>query len=269
MFDFSKMMGGTQNTKNTFELSWSNEAKVRLERVPAGFMRNMTAKKIETAAKAQNLESVSLDFVEKELADSASLMQSMMGKTKKNSGQEGFPATSREDTVAPKTYYCEICGFTMQVPVEKRCPNCKSGSEKVVQIKDNEKERQVSKTSGQILTWDEAALKKLSEIPAGFMQDLTKWRVERFSRSNALSLVTEKVFSEKFNQWEKSSTGYGVELPWEKEALSKVEKIPSFIRGIVQKEVERVARSKGATSVTEEMLFEIKGMWNSGMKFHG
>jgi AdoMet-dependent heme synthase len=47
-------------------------------------------------------------------------------------------------------------------------------------------------------------------------------------------------------------------LTWSKEASERMSRIPSFVRGVVMQRVEDFARSRGLTSVTPELLSEIR-----------
>jgi hypothetical protein len=47
-------------------------------------------------------------------------------------------------------------------------------------------------------------------------------------------------------------------LAWTAEARQRVERIPSFVRGVVMERVERFAREAGHTTVTPELLAEVR-----------
>lgn len=48
------------------------------------------------------------------------------------------------------------------------------------------------------------------------------------------------------------------ELQWTAEALARVERVPSFVRGVVVKRVEAFARSRGLTEVTPALLRDVR-----------
>jgi DNA-directed RNA polymerase subunit RPC12/RpoP len=48
-------------------------------------------------------------------------------------------------------------------------------------------------------------------------------------------------------------------LPWTPEAAARIERIPSFIRPMAKKAVERLAESKGYTTITEGVMDEARG----------
>src|SRR6266480_247134 len=59
------------------------------------------------------------------------------------------------------------------------------------------------------------------------------------------------------------AVSYGAEfqraLGWSPAALARLERIPSFVRGVVMQRVEEYARRRGAREVTVELLSEVRG----------
>jgi DNA-directed RNA polymerase subunit RPC12/RpoP len=49
------------------------------------------------------------------------------------------------------------------------------------------------------------------------------------------------------------------EIPWTPEAAARIERIPSFIRPMAKKAVERLAESKGYATITEAVMDEARG----------
>jgi DNA-directed RNA polymerase subunit RPC12/RpoP len=48
-------------------------------------------------------------------------------------------------------------------------------------------------------------------------------------------------------------------LPWTPEAAARIERIPSFIRPMARKAVERLAEAKGYSTITEAVMDEARG----------
>jgi DNA-directed RNA polymerase subunit RPC12/RpoP len=48
-------------------------------------------------------------------------------------------------------------------------------------------------------------------------------------------------------------------MPWTPEAAARIERIPSFIRPMAKKAVERLAEAKGYSSITEAVMDEARG----------
>jgi hypothetical protein len=66
-------------------MTWTPEAQQRLNRVPAGFMREMTQTRIEDLAKEQGIEVVTLETAEQAIAKARELMQATIGAYMQNS----------------------------------------------------------------------------------------------------------------------------------------------------------------------------------------
>jgi hypothetical protein len=52
-------------------------------------------------------------------------------------------------------------------------------------------------------------------------------------------------------------------LDWEDAALSRLQAIPSFVRGMVVKAVEAYARSSGRLVVTPDLMAEARQQWGA------
>jgi light-independent protochlorophyllide reductase subunit B len=48
------------------------------------------------------------------------------------------------------------------------------------------------------------------------------------------------------------------ELSWTPEAQERIQRVPSFVRGVVVKRLEDYARGQGKTEVTAEMMQEVR-----------
>ncbi len=267
----SKMSGGMganqkdAGSKKSFQ--WNEEAKARLERVPQGFMRNMTKSRVEQFAEKSGVSEITLEVAENGISGAKDMMSSMMGQA----------APQKEESEAPKKidfqvdesinyYYCDICGYTAKGYAPDECPVCRAAKEKFKLVED--KKEFVTPASGKILEWTEEAQKRLQNIPEGFMRDMTKWRIEAFVRKSGSPQVTEELIEQKYQYWGEGSKKIVKELAWNKEAKEKIEKIPPFVRGMVIKEVENEAKRKGEKTVTQEILSSVRTKWSHSMEFH-
>jgi len=261
-------MGANQKdagSKKSFQ--WNEEAKARLERVPQGFMRNMTKSRVEQFAEKSGVSEITLEVAENGISGAKDMMSSMMGQA----------APQKEESEAPKKidfqvdesinyYYCDICGYTAKGYAPDECPVCRAAKEKFKLVED--KKEFVTPASGKILEWTEEAQKRLQNIPEGFMRDMTKWRIEAFVRKSGSPQVTEELIEQKYQYWGEGSKKIVKELAWNKEAKEKIEKIPPFVRGMVIKEVENEAKRKGEKTVTQEILSSVRTKWSHSMEFH-
>ena len=279
MADFSEMMkmmkGGKGKDFGDSGFKWTDEAKERVSRVPQGFMRNMTISRIEDCAKNKGVDTITLEIAESALSESRSMMGSMMGGTsntnedaKQTKEDKNELTESLNETDRINYYFCEMCGYTVKGFPPEECPICLSVKDKFILITDENRKSRLTTTSGKVMRWEEEAIKRLEKIPAGFMRDMTKWRIESAARSRSHLTITNRVIDEKYEYWKEGSKKVEVNFPWEKEALERINRIPDFVRGMVQKEVERQAKTQGLEKVTTSFLSKVRDKWDSGVEFH-
>ncbi|MDP6625200.1 MAG: universal stress protein [Nitrospinota bacterium] len=263
----SKMTGAQEKSESKKTFEWTKEAEARLERVPAGFMRNMTRSRVEQYAEKEGINEITLDVAEEGISGAKDTMSSMMGKgapreeETKASGKIEFQIDEKVDY-----YFCDICGYTVKGFAPDECPICMAAKEKFELVED--KKERVTLSSGRVLEWTDKAEERLQNIPEGFMREMTKWRIEAFVRKNSSLKVTAELIEKKYQQWGEGSKKVEKELSWEKNADEKIEKIPPFVRGMVMKEVENEAKRRGEKTVTVETLSSVRDKWSRNMEFH-
>ncbi|HET6371209.1 MAG TPA: universal stress protein [Nitrospiria bacterium] len=261
------------------DLVWSPEARGRLERVPVGYMRSVTQSRVEERARKDNLREITASFVERVMTE------------------EVIEAPPHEHDL----FYCGLCGHVVsEIPLH--CPICRAGKgrfnrmepgteyhlcgicsyiasgtvpEKCLLCGAEGSFRTMARRPAPIpsepveLTWTEAALRKLSEIPEGFMRKMTQWRVEAHARKNGYPAVTPGVIQEKYDMWSQGSRQVERHLPWDPQAEARMERIPSFVRAMVVSEIEEYAKEKDLSRVTVSILDEVTERWVEAMKYQG
>ena len=105
------------------------------------------------------------------------------------------------------------------------------------------------------LQWTPDAQGRLSKLPS-FVQSMVKGSVESYARKNGYTTVTLQVMDDSKN----ASDG----MTWSPEAKERLNNIPDFIQPMAKKEIERLAKERGATSITAELMDEAKDKF---MKF--
>lgn len=103
--------------------------------------------------------------------------------------------------------------------------------------------------SGSEFQWTPDAKERLDKLPS-FVQPMVRASVETYARKNGFTKITLQVMDDSKN----ASNG----LSWTPEAEKRLENIPDFIRPMARKEIERLAKERGATSVTAEIMEEAK-----------
>jgi hypothetical protein len=99
------------------------------------------------------------------------------------------------------------------------------------------------------LQWSSDAQERLDKLPS-FVQPMVKSSVETYARKNGYSTVTLQVMDDSKN----SSNG----MTWSPEAEERLSNIPDFIQPMARKEIERLAKERGATTVSAELMDEAK-----------
>ena len=99
------------------------------------------------------------------------------------------------------------------------------------------------------LQWSPDAQERLGKLPS-FVQPMVKSSVESYARKNGYTTVTLQVMDDSKN----SSNG----MTWSPEAERRLNNVPDFIQPMARKEIERLAKERGATTVSAELMDEAK-----------
>jgi hypothetical protein len=99
------------------------------------------------------------------------------------------------------------------------------------------------------MEWSRDALERMEKVPA-FVKPMLQASVETYARNSGITLITPAVME--------ASKNASSDMAWAPEAERRLENIPSFIRPMARKEIERMARDRGLTSVTAALMDEAK-----------
>ena len=105
------------------------------------------------------------------------------------------------------------------------------------------------------LSWTADARERLERLPS-FVQPMVRSSVETYAKNHGYTSVTLQVMDDSKN----ASSG----LAWSPEAEQRLKNIPDFIQPMARKEIERLARERGETTVTAQVMDEAKDKF---MKF--
>ena len=105
------------------------------------------------------------------------------------------------------------------------------------------------------LQWTPDAQERINKLPS-FVQPMVKGSVETYARNNGYTTVTLQVMDDSKN----ATDG----MTWSPDAEERLKNIPDFIQPMARKEIERLAKERGATSITAELMDEAKDKF---MKF--
>jgi len=102
---------------------------------------------------------------------------------------------------------------------------------------------------GAKMEWSREALERMEQVPS-FVKPMLQSSVENYAHSNGITLITPAVME--------ASKNAPTDMAWAPEAEKRLENIPSFVRPMARKEIERIARDRGLTSVTASLMDEAK-----------
>ena len=105
------------------------------------------------------------------------------------------------------------------------------------------------------LAWSPDAQERLGKLPS-FVQPMVKGSVETYAKKHGYATVTLQVMDDSKN----TSDG----MTWSKDAEDRLKNIPDFIQPMARKEIERLAKERGADTITAELMDEAKDKF---MKF--
>ncbi|MDP6559620.1 MAG: universal stress protein [Candidatus Binatia bacterium] len=209
---------------------WTDEAKIRMERVPE-FARGIAKKTLHSFALEKGHTVITSSVIDQALG-------ALFGG-------------SAKDTMR------KMAGGGMDTKV--------AGTNGKVARHENKLKANSSKEQSM---WTEEAEKVLERVPAGFMRDMTRWRVEEFAHAKGCPVIIPEVVREKYESWGHGSAKAISQVPWTEEARQRIEKIPAFVRGVVMKEAERHAMELGQVEVTPDILASVKKKWGETFDFH-
>lgn len=99
-------------------------------------------------------------------------------------------------------------------------------------------------------TWTPDAKEKLDRLPS-FVKPMVQGSVEAYARKHGYKNITLQVMDDSKND---SPNG----LSWTPDAERRLENIPDFIRPMARREIERIAKERGAAAITAEVMDEAK-----------
>jgi hypothetical protein len=104
-------------------------------------------------------------------------------------------------------------------------------------------------TSTSDLTWTADAKERLERLPS-FVKPMVQSSVEAYARKHGFKAINLQVMDDSKND----SNG----VPWTPEAEKRLENIPDFIQPMARREIERIAKEKGATTITADLMDDAK-----------
>ena len=108
---------------------------------------------------------------------------------------------------------------------------------------------QPESSAGSGFTWTADAKERLERLPS-FVKPMVQSGVEAYARKHGYATITLQVMDDSKND----SDG----VAWTKEAEQRLDNIPDFIRPMARREIERLAKERGDTTITAQVMDEAK-----------
>ena len=99
------------------------------------------------------------------------------------------------------------------------------------------------------MEWSREALERMEKVPS-FVKPMLQTSVETYAKDNGITLITPAVME--------ASKNAETDMTWTPDAERRLDNIPSFVRPMARKEIERMAHERGLTSVTAALMDEAK-----------
>ena len=280
--------------------NWTDEAVLRMERVPGGFMRMMARTKVEEFARKIRAETITADVAEGGLVDARMMMDQALkahspevveAAMKAHGHHDGDGAKPRE----PSPGWTED-GVRHLNEVEIRAEE-KFEPNRARELAQHAAESRAARTSEAInaaflerlgikigyghplsprtfehyFTWSPEAEARLANLPS-YCRELSRWRVEWTAAKKGLGpLITPATMDVKFEMWGEVSDALqqkGPQMPWELDAEKRLENMPPFVKGQVMAAVEGNAQQLGEARVTSKVMDAVIQKWIETGDFH-
>lgn len=222
---------GRVPTSDRDKVHWDAGALARLARVPEGFMREASRQRIESHARQQGAETVTLGLAEAGLAIAQGAMAEEVA-----AGYGGVAAAkSRQGK-------CPFSRVVSPLPIQE--------------------------APAPVPTWTAEAAARLQAVPAGFCRTLTERAVNTLARQNDSQQVDADFVQNILKIFENGSRSVETGMPWAEDARVRMERAPEAVRGMLVKEIEGWAQRNGLAEVDESVVDAVKREWQASGVFH-
>ncbi|MEA3291677.1 MAG: universal stress protein [Pseudomonadota bacterium] len=210
---------------------WQAAALARLSRVPEGFMREMSRKRVELYALDTGAEEITLEIAEAGLEQARAAMAAQM----------------------------EADG---KAPVEG-AGKCPFGGASAMQPAPQSGVAPEHKPD-----WSEDARARLQQVPEGYCREMTIAAAEAIAGQQGLTGIDADFLDGILEVFEAGSETVSETLPWDAAAKARIAGAPEMVRGMLTREIEGWARRNGEARVNEAAVEQVKRQWRTRGVFH-
>ncbi|HEY9287412.1 MAG TPA: PCP reductase family protein, partial [Candidatus Dormibacteraeota bacterium] len=282
------------------ELTWTEDAVARMERVPAGFMRMLAQTKVEEFARKIQADTITRDVVEGGLVDARLMMDQALkahspdvvdaamrahGHSNGNGKKPQEPSPGWTEDGVRRLNEVEIRAEEKFEPARAREMAQHAAESRAARtseainaaflerlgIKIGYGHPLSPKTFEHRFSWSPEAEARLEKLPS-YCRELSRWRVEWTAAKSGLGpVITPEVMDVKFEMWDEVSQALQRkerQLPWDPEAEGRLTNMPDFVKGQVMEAVEGNARELGEPRVTNKVMDAVIQKWIETGDFH-
>ena len=216
-------------------LHWQAAALARLMKAPAGFMRDMSRKRIEEFARVQGRTEIDLETAE---AGLAAARKAMVEKS-------GFDSATKVATnnKVSKCPFAGVGGASAKAEPDIAARNVTP-------------------------TWTVEAREELQAVPQGYCSDMMVSAVEAIAAQRKLTEIDLAFIQTILQTFAAGSESADETLPWEHDARSRILSAPALVRGMLIKEIEGWARRNNIPKVSGAAVDAVRQQWTERGVFH-
>ena len=257
------------------KVTWTDAATERLDRVPLGFMRELTKDKVEEVARERGSSTVTAELAEEGIAQSRELMNAVIGEYM--GGDDADREALREaHGHGPAPASPSQADPSLQSPSHGQIGDMKDAA--LREAHDGEKEREAGSGDGERKpAWTEEASQKLDSIAEKAAEtqkhepdravelgrNLAEERAEESRRSEISGTFMEKLGKKIGYGHPLSKQTFEHQFTWTPEAEARLADVPEFCRELARWRVEWTAVKKNLGSVITPEVMDVKfGMWD-------
>ena len=253
-------------------IGWTEEASLRMERVPE-FARRLAKSAIYRYALEKGHSVISSSVIDRALEEilpeSAKRAMGIVSQAKKEEKKE--------------VYECRVCSFTSKGKKPMKCSVCGSQDFRFIEPEDTSALKkqgliQEETFDGVSISWTKEAKERLNRVPAGYMRDRARAKVEKSAKTRGVTIITEEFVSGAVedsiaslkdldgkleSETTARSESWESDLTWTEEAVGRLERVPEgFMRNITKFRIEEYAGERKIKNITlrvaEEGIAEAK-----------
>lgn len=250
-------------------MPWSEKASTLLLSIKEPSVRDNVSKRAEKKARQDHSNIVEKQhvtaFLDTQASNQNELHWQAAALARLMRVPKGFMRDRSHERIENYAHQQGLKEITLEV-AEEGLALARKAMEKTMQSEQSPIEK--PETTDDSITWESSATERMQKVPDGFMREMTQQRLEAFAHQQGVKTITSELVDKKYAEWAAGSEKQSGTLNWEAAASERIQRIPSFIRGMVILEIERYAKEMGENTVTEAVIEKASSIWIKKGHFH-